>query len=62
MLTPAPVLKHQDQQVTVTSWHSLLTYVYFEPMKPEIERLSRGIKDAFDPAGVLNCGRMYANM
>ena len=34
----------------------------FEPMKPEIERLSRGIKDAFDPAGVLNRGRMYANM
>jgi glycolate oxidase FAD binding subunit len=33
----------------------------FEPMKPEIERLSRGIKMAFDPLGLLNRGRMYAN-
>lgn len=32
----------------------------FEPMKPEIERLSRGLKTQFDPAGILNPGRMYA--
>ena len=34
----------------------------FEPMKPEVERLTRGLKTAFDPAGVLNPGRMYANI
>jgi glycolate oxidase FAD binding subunit len=34
----------------------------FEPMRPEIERLTRGIKAAFDPQGVLNRGRMYANL
>lgn len=33
----------------------------FEPLKPEIERLTRGIKSAFDPAGLLNRGRMYAS-
>jgi glycolate oxidase FAD binding subunit len=33
----------------------------FEPLKPEIERLTRGIKSAFDPGGLLNRGRMYAN-
>lgn len=32
----------------------------FEPMKPDIERLARSIKAAFDPAGILNPGRMYA--
>jgi glycolate oxidase FAD binding subunit len=34
----------------------------FEPLKPEIERLTRGIKSAFDPSGLLNRGRMYANL
>lgn len=34
----------------------------FEPMKPEVERLTRGVKEAFDPLGILNRGRMYANM
>lgn len=34
----------------------------FEPMKPEVERLTRGLKTAFDPAGILNRGRMYANL
>ncbi|MGL4396641.1 MAG: FAD-binding protein, partial [Hyphomicrobium sp.] len=34
----------------------------FEPMKPEVERLTRGIKSAFDPAGILNPGRMYATL
>ncbi|MFN0218869.1 MAG: FAD-binding protein [Hyphomicrobium sp.] len=32
----------------------------FEPMRPEIERLTRGVKEAFDPGGLLNRGRMYA--
>ena len=34
----------------------------FEPLKPEIERLTRGIKSAFDPSGLFNRGRMYANL
>lgn len=34
----------------------------FQPMSPAIERLTRGIKTAFDPAGILNPGRMYANL
>lgn len=34
----------------------------FEPMKPEVERLTRGLKTAFDPSGLLNPGRMYANI
>jgi len=34
----------------------------FEPLKPEIERLTRGLKFAFDPDGLLNRGRMYANL
>ena len=34
----------------------------FEPLKPEIERLTRGVKSAFDPDGLLNRGRMYADL
>jgi glycolate oxidase FAD binding subunit len=34
----------------------------FQPLSPELERLTRGIKAAFDPDGLLNPGRMYANM
>lgn len=34
----------------------------FEPMKPEIEKLTRGLKAAFDPSGLLNPGRMYAHI
>ena len=34
----------------------------FQPLSPAVERLTRGLKAAFDPAGVLNPGRMYANV
>lgn len=34
----------------------------FEPMKPEVERLTRGLKAAFDPRNMLNPGRMYAGL
>lgn len=34
----------------------------FEPMKPEVDKLTRGLKAAFDPAGLLNPGRMYASI
>jgi glycolate oxidase FAD binding subunit len=34
----------------------------FQPLSPPIERLTRGLKAAFDPAGILNPGRMYANV
>lgn len=34
----------------------------FHPLDPGVERLSRRLKATFDPAGVLNPGRMYATM
>lgn len=34
----------------------------FQPLNPVVERLSRGLKTAFDPYGVFNPGRMYATM
>jgi len=34
----------------------------FQPLNPTVERLTRGLKTAFDPAGILNPGRMYANV
>ncbi len=34
----------------------------FQPLNPVVERLSRGLKSAFDPQGVFNPGRMYATM
>lgn len=32
----------------------------FHPCSPAVERLTRALKAAFDPAGILNPGRMYA--
>ena len=34
----------------------------FQPLDHGTERMTRNLKQAFDPAGVLNKGRMYANM
>jgi len=34
----------------------------FQPPSPAVEKLTRGLKTAFDPAGILNPGRMYANL
>lgn len=34
----------------------------FEPMMPEVDRLARGLKQAFDPGNLLNPGRMYAHI
>jgi glycolate oxidase FAD binding subunit len=31
----------------------------FHPLKPAIAKIHRRLKDAFDPAGILNPGRMY---
>jgi glycolate oxidase FAD binding subunit len=39
-----------------------LTIDVFEPLKPAVERLTRDLKAAFDPAGILNRGRMYAGV
>ena len=34
----------------------------FQPLSPAVERLTRQLKMAFDPSGILNPGRMYANV
>jgi glycolate oxidase FAD binding subunit len=34
----------------------------FQPLEAGLDRLSRRLKAAFDPAGILNPGRMYAGM
>lgn len=34
----------------------------FQPLDPGVERLTRRLKSTFDPAGILNPGRMYATM
>jgi glycolate oxidase FAD binding subunit len=34
----------------------------FQPQAPAIEKISRGLKQAFDPLGLLNPGRMYQTM
>jgi glycolate dehydrogenase FAD-binding subunit len=34
----------------------------FQPLEAGIDRLSRRLKSAFDPAGILNPGRMYAGL
>lgn len=34
----------------------------FQPLEAGIERLTRGIKQSFDPDGILNPGRMYMGM
>jgi glycolate oxidase FAD binding subunit len=34
----------------------------FQPLEPGVERLSRKLKATFDPAGILNPGRMYPNI
>jgi glycolate oxidase FAD binding subunit len=34
----------------------------FQPLEAGLQKLSRKLKAAFDPAGILNPGRMYANL
>ena len=34
----------------------------FQPLGPVQDRLTRGLKQAFDPAQILNPGRMYADV
>jgi glycolate oxidase FAD binding subunit len=34
----------------------------FQPLSASVERLTRSLKAAFDPGGILNPGRMYANV
>lgn len=34
----------------------------FQPLDPVAQRLTRGLKATFDPAGILNPGRMYVDM
>ena len=34
----------------------------FQPLEAGLQKLTRKLKAAFDPAGILNRGRMYANL
>jgi glycolate oxidase FAD binding subunit len=34
----------------------------FQPLETGLQTLTRKLKSAFDPAGILNPGRMYANL
>ena len=34
----------------------------FQPLTPAVARLTQGLKEAFDPWGILSPGRMYANL
>ena len=34
----------------------------FQPLAPAVARLTQDLKAAFDPLGILNPGRMYANL
>lgn len=54
--------------VAITGGHAILIRAseavrrqveVFQPQTPALERLSRGLKQAFDPMGLLNPGRMY---
>ena len=38
------------------------TVEVFQPLDPGVERLTRQLKATFDPAGILNPGRMYTTM
>jgi glycolate oxidase FAD binding subunit len=38
------------------------TVEVFQPLGPAVDRITRGIKQAFDPLRLLNPGRMYATM
>ena len=34
----------------------------FEPLSPALMKLTRGVKTSFDPQGLFNPGRMYADL
>jgi glycolate oxidase FAD binding subunit len=34
----------------------------FEPLKPPLDRIHRRLKAEFDPAGILNPGRLVAGL
>lgn len=38
------------------------TVEVFQPLAPAVDRITRGLKDAFDPLRLLNPGRMYATL
>jgi glycolate oxidase FAD binding subunit len=34
----------------------------FTPLEPALDRIQRGLKQAFDPLGLFNPGRLYAGL
>jgi glycolate oxidase FAD binding subunit len=54
---------HGGHATLVRADHSVRGAVdVFQPQSPATERLTRGLKDAFDPLRLFNPGRMYATM
>jgi glycolate oxidase FAD binding subunit len=54
---------HGGHATLIRADHSVRQMVeVFQPLLPAVERLTRGLKAAFDPLGLLNPGRMYATM
>jgi glycolate oxidase FAD binding subunit len=63
--TPAPVLR---EAAALVGGHATLFRApqravgVFAPLKPPLARLHRGLKQAFDPDGVFNPGRLYPGL
>jgi glycolate oxidase FAD binding subunit len=54
---------HGGHATLIRADHSVRGMVdVFQPQSPATERLTRGLKDAFDPLHLFNPGRMYASM
>jgi glycolate oxidase FAD binding subunit len=56
------------QQVSSVGGHAILfrggdrTSEVFHPLTPPLMTLHRRLKDAFDPKGILNPGRLYRDL
>ncbi len=57
------VAVHGGHATLVRAEHAIRSAVeVFQPQSPVLERITRNLKSAFDPQGILNPGRMYAGV